>query len=121
MNIKETSPRSILVHVERFSLTEDLQLEAKEEFKKNGGNELHVIPCLNVREDWVNTLVNWIEYWHKTHAFMSIYMSSKFFLNHCKQLFHCTTPYFMIKNLPSLIFPEFLSSTVKRYNPDAVA
>ena len=41
-------------------------MEAKEDFKKNGGNELHVIPCLNVREDWVNTLVNWIEYWHKT-------------------------------------------------------
>ena len=39
---------------------------AKEDFKKNGGNELHVIPCLNVREDWVNTLVNWIKYWHKT-------------------------------------------------------
>ena len=39
---------------------------SKEDFKKNGGNELHVIPCLNVREDWVNTLVNWIKYWHKT-------------------------------------------------------
>ena len=44
---------------------EEIGMEAKEDFKKNGGNELHVIPCLNVREDWVNTLVNWIEYWHK--------------------------------------------------------
>ena len=45
---------------------EEIGIEAKEDFKKNGGNELHVIPCLNVREDWVNTLVNWIKYWHKT-------------------------------------------------------
>ena len=44
---------------------EEIGMEAKEDFKKNGGNELHVIPCLNVREDWVNTLVNWIEHWHK--------------------------------------------------------
>ena len=34
MNIEETSPQSILVHVERFSLSKDLQLEAKEEFKE---------------------------------------------------------------------------------------
>ena len=34
MNIEETSPQSILVHVERFSLNKDLQLEAKEEFKE---------------------------------------------------------------------------------------
>ena len=34
MNTVETSPQSILVHVERFSLSKDLQLEAKEEFKE---------------------------------------------------------------------------------------
>ena len=34
MNIEETSPQSILVHVERFSLNKDLQLEAKEEVKE---------------------------------------------------------------------------------------
>ena len=34
MSIEETSPQSILVHVERFSLNKDLQLEAKEEFKE---------------------------------------------------------------------------------------
>ena len=38
MNIEETSPQSILVHVERFSLTKDLQLEAKEEF-----NAAHIL------------------------------------------------------------------------------
>ena len=34
MNLEKTSPQSILVHVERFSLNKDLQLEAKEEFKE---------------------------------------------------------------------------------------
>jgi GTP-binding protein HflX len=34
MNVEETTPQSILVHVERFSLSKDLQLEAKEEFKE---------------------------------------------------------------------------------------
>ena len=34
MNIEETTPQSILVHIERFSLSKDLQLEAKEEFKE---------------------------------------------------------------------------------------
>ena len=34
MNMEEISPQSILVHVERFSLNKDLQLEAKEEFKE---------------------------------------------------------------------------------------
>ena len=34
MKIEETSPQSVLVHIERFSLDKDLQLEAKEEFKE---------------------------------------------------------------------------------------
>ena len=34
MNTEETSPKSILVHVERFSLNKGLQLEAKEEFRE---------------------------------------------------------------------------------------
>ena len=34
MNIEETSPQSILVHVERFSLNKDLQLDAFQEFKE---------------------------------------------------------------------------------------
>ena len=34
MNIEETSPQSVLVHIERFSLNKNLQLEAREEFKE---------------------------------------------------------------------------------------
>ena len=34
MNLEKKSPQSILVHIERFSLNKDLQLEAKEEFKE---------------------------------------------------------------------------------------
>ena len=49
MKIEKTSPQSILVHVERFSLNKDLQLEAKEEFKElcisSGDNICAEVSC----------------------------------------------------------------------------
>ena len=31
-------------------------MEAAEDFEDNGGKKLHVIPCINDREEWVNVL-----------------------------------------------------------------
>ena len=38
-------------------------MEASEDFKKNGGKELYLVPCLNYRNDWINTASNWINKW----------------------------------------------------------
>ncbi len=35
---------------------EEIGMEAVESYKKNGGQNLHVIPCLNDRNDWVKAL-----------------------------------------------------------------
>jgi len=42
---------------------EEIGMEASEDFKKNGGKELYLVPCLNYREDWINTASNWINKW----------------------------------------------------------
>ena len=42
---------------------EEIGMEAVEEFKHNGGEECHVIPCLNDRDDWVKALSGWINAW----------------------------------------------------------
>lgn len=42
---------------------EEIAMEAKEEFLEEGGEEFHVIPCLNDREDWVKVLSRWIDEW----------------------------------------------------------
>ena len=34
MNTEEILPKSVIVHIDRFSLSQDLQLEALEEFKE---------------------------------------------------------------------------------------
>jgi len=45
---------------------EEIGMEAAEDFEDNGGKKLHVIPCINDREDWVNVLSRWIDEWaHK--------------------------------------------------------
>jgi protoporphyrin/coproporphyrin ferrochelatase len=36
---------------------EEIQVEGREDFMKAGGEEFSVIPCLNERTDWINTLV----------------------------------------------------------------
>lgn len=48
---------------------EEIGMEAVEDFEDNGGKKLHVIPCINDREDWVNVLSRWIDEWaHKQNA-----------------------------------------------------
>jgi ferrochelatase len=48
---------------------EEIGMEAVEDFEENGGKKLHVIPCINDREDWVNVISRWIDEWaHKQIA-----------------------------------------------------
>ena len=42
---------------------EEIGMEAAEEFEDKGGKLLHVIPCINDRDDWVNVLSRWIDEW----------------------------------------------------------
>ncbi len=37
---------------------EEIGIEAKENFRKAGGKELHYIPCLNERDDWLHALTD---------------------------------------------------------------
>lgn len=42
---------------------EEIGMEAREDFLEKGGEEFHVIPCLNDREDWVKVLARWMDEW----------------------------------------------------------
>lgn len=42
---------------------EEISMEGKEIFLESGGEDFISIPCLNDREDWVETIVDWIEKW----------------------------------------------------------
>jgi ferrochelatase len=42
---------------------EEIGMEAKEDFEDKGGHELHVVPCINDRADWVNVLSRWVDEW----------------------------------------------------------
>ena len=42
---------------------EEIGMEATEDFEQNGGKNLHVIPCINDRNDWVKVLSRWIDEW----------------------------------------------------------
>lgn len=44
---------------------EEIGMEAAESFKENGGEHFLSIPCLNDREDWVQTLTSWVEEFEK--------------------------------------------------------
>jgi len=44
---------------------EEIGMEGKESFLKNGGEKFTTIPCLNDNDDWVNILGNWITNWGK--------------------------------------------------------
>jgi len=44
---------------------EEIGMEAAEDFEEKGGEELHVIPCINTRKDWVNVMSRWIDQWAK--------------------------------------------------------
>ena len=42
-------------------------MEARHEFKENGGEEFHLVPCLNDDEAWIKVLSRWIDEWaHNT-------------------------------------------------------
>tara|TARA_B110000008_G_scaffold130890_1_gene133081 strand:- start:142 stop:474 length:333 start_codon:yes stop_codon:yes gene_type:complete len=42
---------------------EEIGMEASEDFEDKGGKKLHVIPCINDRDDWVKVLSRWIDEW----------------------------------------------------------
>ena len=42
---------------------EEIGMEAKEDFIEKGGEEFHVIPCLNDDNNWVKVLSRWIDEW----------------------------------------------------------
>ena len=42
---------------------EEIGMEAAEDFEEKGGDHLHVIPCINDRDDWVNVMSRWIDEW----------------------------------------------------------
>ena len=44
---------------------EEIGMEAKHSFIKNGGEEFTTIPCLNDNDDWATTLSKWINNWNK--------------------------------------------------------
>jgi ferrochelatase len=39
---------------------EEIHMRAKEQWIDGGGNTFNVVPCLNDRTDWVNTVASWI-------------------------------------------------------------
>ena len=45
---------------------EEIGMEAVEDFEDNGGEHLHVVPCINDREEWINVLSRWIDEWALT-------------------------------------------------------
>ncbi len=44
---------------------EEIGMEAKEDFLEKGGEEFHVVSCINDREDWVKVLARWMDEWAK--------------------------------------------------------
>ncbi len=42
---------------------EEIGMEAKEDFEENTGEVFKTIPCLNDRDDWVDTVSNWLNNW----------------------------------------------------------
>ena len=44
---------------------EEIGMEAVEDFEEKGGEELHVVPCINTRKEWVNVMSRWIDQWAK--------------------------------------------------------
>ena len=42
---------------------EEIGMEAVEDFEDNGGKNLHVVPCINDRDEWVKVLSRWIDEW----------------------------------------------------------
>lgn len=50
---------------------EEIGMEAVEDFEEKGGEHLHVIPCINDREDWVNVMSRWVDEWAMSESVSS--------------------------------------------------
>ena len=44
---------------------EEIGMEAVDDFRDDGGENLYVIPCLNERDSWVDVISNWLNKWEK--------------------------------------------------------
>lgn len=42
---------------------EEIAMRANEDFKENGGENFHAVPCLNDDDEWVGVVANWINEW----------------------------------------------------------
>ncbi len=42
---------------------EEIGMEAAEDFMEKGGEQFHVVPCLNTDHEWVKVLSRWIDEW----------------------------------------------------------
>lgn len=42
---------------------EEIGMEAQEEFEERGGEEFHLVPCLNDNEAWVKVIARWVDEW----------------------------------------------------------
>jgi ferrochelatase len=42
---------------------EEIAMEANRQFKAHGGEAFRAVPCLNERDDWCETVANWINEW----------------------------------------------------------
>ena len=67
-NFAETGMKNMAIVTPAFvsdclETLEEIAMEAKEDFIEKGGNEFHVVPCLNDDKDWVKTLSRWIDEW----------------------------------------------------------
>ena len=47
---------------------EEIGMEAAEDFEEKGGAHLHVITCINDREEWVNVMSRWVDEWAQTKS-----------------------------------------------------
>lgn len=47
---------------------EEIGMEAAEDFEEKGGAHLHVIPCINDREEWVIVMSRWVDEWAQTKS-----------------------------------------------------
>ena len=47
---------------------EEIGMEAAEDFEQKGGKQLHLIPCINDRQEWIDVLSRWIDEWAHTKS-----------------------------------------------------
>ena len=50
--------------VDCLETLEEIKIQYKELFLENGGEKLHVVPCINERDDWVELLSKWVKEWN---------------------------------------------------------